>query len=414
MKTLKLKLFYNKIFIALCIASLIFSSGHAYQTIFPSISYIPVAMALIFAIPIEYVYLKNKLNILLVSFLIFIAMIGITAIIYLGQSLKSYLFFSFGIIFAFGIVLMYEFRDFVNVFLKIMVAISTIGLVGYILVNNTTLLNNLPLLANVNGVYYRTSGLFSYITITPERNSGMFWEPGLFATFLIYAIVFELVFKERKASIIRLIIFGACLYTTNSAAGYALALMCITLLLVNRDTVKIKTPLFYFFATVFFTGALMLIINIPVIIQNTTLSSNPILRKLLYENLSETTRTLAISHNMRIFFENPFFGAGIDFVRSNVLYVADTSTSTHLLSIYGIPAISYTLFWVYGIFKNQRKNIFVKISLLFIFMSIVNKEPHGGIIFTWCILFYLLKESIQNNDLPSEKIQSMKNTKKYL
>lgn len=403
MKTLKLRLYYNKIFIVFCIISLILCSGHAFQSIFHSISYIPLVIALLFIVPIIYVYLKNNLNILLVSFLIFLIMISSTAIVYMGQSFIYYLFFVCEIIFAFGIVLIYEFKDFVNVFLKIMVFISIIGLLGYILLNNTTLLNNLPLLTNVNGWDYRTAVLFNYITMVPQRNCGMFWEPGIFATFLIYAIVFELVFKKGKPIVLRLILFAVCLYTTNSSAGYVLAFICVMILMVNKDKIKSKNLLFFFFASVLYFGLLVLIVNIPIIIQNTALINNPTLRKLLYENLSETTRTLAFSFNIKVFLQYPIFGAGVDFVRQNMIKVADTSTSTHLLSIYGIQALSYTFLWMYAILKNKRKNIFVNFSILFIIMAIVNKEPHSGIIFTWCVLFYLLKELIPNkiyvNDL---------------
>ena len=39
--------------------------------------------------------------------------------------------------------------------------------------------------------------VFNYIKKIPERNCGMFWEPGLFATHLAIATVFELMTKEK-------------------------------------------------------------------------------------------------------------------------------------------------------------------------------------------------------------------------
>lgn len=76
--------------------------------------------------------------------------------------------------------------------------ITAISLVGYYLVNYTTLLSGLPRMINSNESEYTVGYIFNYITRMPERNCGVFWEPGVFASFLCTAMLYEILFSSQK------------------------------------------------------------------------------------------------------------------------------------------------------------------------------------------------------------------------
>ena len=129
-----------------------------------------------------------------------------------------------------------------------------------------------------------------------------------------------------------------------------------------------------------------IVLNLDSIILNTALSNNEYLIKLTSTRLSESSRITAIFHNLSIFRKNPLLGAGIDSVLSQMSSWADISTTTYMLSIFGIMGLFYTIFIVWGIFSQKHINDFVKLLMFFILVLIVNKEPHINILFTWIII----------------------------
>ena len=382
-------IYYNKIFIIICLVSIILNSGHALITIIPQLRYLTLIFSVMFFIPIFITYDKKKLNIYLVAYLMLVSMCIFSGI----DNLTYYIIFISTITFAFGITLIYDFKDVVNIFLKIMVFISIISLIGYFLVNNTTLLNMLPIYNNINNVEYRIGLVFNYITIIPKRNCGMFWEPGLFATYLILALIFELIFKEEKISKFRVILFTLCILTTNSSAGYALLAFIFIIIFLNKNKNEINNKLYYISYIILFVAGILVIFNYSKIIESTEFHSNEVFAKLISANIIESTRYRAINHNLSMFMKNPIFGNGIVKSLETVKYVSDTSTSTFMLNIFGILGIQYSIYIIYGVLKITKKTIYNKVILLVILLAIINKEPHEGIVFTWCILFYLLKES---------------------
>ncbi len=90
----------------------------------------------------------------------------------------------------------------------------------------------LPIAYNGNGEGYRIGIIFNYLLSHPERNSGIYWEPGLFATMIVLAFVLELRF-EQKLHPWRMLIYHICIFTTASSAGIVLILFC-DLMLLNR------------------------------------------------------------------------------------------------------------------------------------------------------------------------------------
>ena len=316
-------------------------------------------------------------------------MVVTTAIVDMGSGINYYIQLITTILAAYCIVCLYPFKKITEYYLKLMTVVSIIALIGYILVNNTSVLEILPKMKNINDVKYGVGIIFNYIVDIPDRNCGMFWEPGLFATHLTCAIVFEMMTK-KKASALRLILFSVCIFTANSSAGFVLWFLCMVLFFVRKKNVvlgHLKT----IFSFVLLIAAIGLILNFDTILAKTALGENEYFIKLSSDSISDSSRNNAISHNLKMFMTDPVFGAGYATVMKNIAHVADTSTSTFLMSIFGVLGMSYTVFIVYGVLKIKNANFLSKILLLVIMIVIVNKEPHHQIFFTWILIFYLSK-----------------------
>lgn len=398
MKQVAKGFYSNGFIIAVFIVCIILNSGHALQTIFPfHILLYTILLDILLIIPLVNFFTTMKLNLLHYSFIFFLVMITLTATAHLGQDgIIPYILKIPVILFAFGIVTLYDFKSFSKIFLITMDAVSVIGIIGYYLVNETSVLNSLPLMTNVTGAEYHVGIVFNFMPIVSFRNCGMFWEPGIFASFLVLGLIFEMIFKDGKITTSRIILYTFAIFTANSAAGFLLLFFCIVLLSVRNKSFIKHNIIQHFLATVFFLIGITLLFNINSIVNfiiNSQLGNELVFFKLFFENIEENTRFLAIDHNMDLFIKHPFFGAGIIKTNQAMEFVADTSTSTHLMSVYGIFGSLYTILFLYGIAQFKSHNIYVKTTILIIVIFILNKEPHFGIAFSWCFLFYLLKET---------------------
>ena len=78
-------------------------------------------------------------------------------------------------------------------------------------------------------------GVHNFMVLMPERNAGLFWEPGAFAGFILLAIAFLGILQREKDSRrfrIQVIILVSALISTISAIGYVV--LPLALLLVFR------------------------------------------------------------------------------------------------------------------------------------------------------------------------------------
>lgn len=383
----------NKILAGFVILVVLFCSGHAFQTIFPMLPLLVLplsAVVLLFASKKAHAARIDKV---MAAALLFLIMVGCTASVYMGNGYYTYLLLICNILSAYGLVRLYSFRQLVNCHLKIMTVISCIALVGYTLLQTTTLLDGLPSMLNINGIEYRGIGIYNYLTHVPERNCGMFWEPGLFATHLTISMVFELLY-QKKTNYWRIILFSVGIFTANSSAGFALWFLCMMLLLVRKSK-KSRNLFKEVVSIIIMCIGIIVVLNFDSILMMTGLVENQYLMKLSSAGITESSRLKALEHNWESFLSSPIFGVGISAAVENMRHVADTSTSTFLLSVFGIMGGFYTLYWVYGIVKNVHVNTLTRILLLAIALVIINKEPHHLNLLSWCLMFFLIKGDLR-------------------
>lgn len=320
----------------------------------------------------------------------FVLMIVFSMICNRQGDTRRYLNYVFSCLVAYAISKNISARTFYDCFSKAMVWITAISLVGYYLVNYTTLLSGLPRMTNSNESEYTVGYIFNYITRMPERNCGIFWEPGVFASFLCTAMLYEILFSSQKIRVLRIVLYSVGIYTANSSAGFALWAVCMISLLTKRKNIQEVLNIHSILSAIVFGCALFAIANVDSIISMTIFKNNPYLAKLSSEHIASSERGFAFTHNIGIFAEYPLFGAGFKITDSMMQHYADTSTTTYFMSLFGIMGVSYTVFWIIAVLRQKKLNLYSKILVLIVILSIINKEPHGLILFTWCTLFYLL------------------------
>lgn len=390
-------------------------SGSPYQTIFPVISYlqIPVACILLFLILTKNKG-KYKTTFYSVSILVFSLMILLTWVAHLFASPLSYLREVCFIFLAFALTRLYNFKDVVKLYVNVMTFVAIVSLVGHLLVNNTQVLSFLPQMTNVNNIEYGIGVIFNYLIEFPERNCGIFWEPGIYASFLSIAIIFEICFNTQRKDYRRLILFFFTLVTTSSSAGMVLILLCATILFMNINEKTKKNWINGIWGLLLMILLAIVVFNFDsIILMMLKIVDNLYLEKLLSYNIVGNARYLGLVHNLKIFFEYPLFGAGLDEVAVRMDHVADISTSTYLMSIYGLLGAFYTISWIRGILGQKRLAWYTRILFIAVIMIIVNKETHTLIIFSWMLMFYFLKQEnvdegeIEYFDVPLNKDESV-------
>ena len=99
----------------------------------------------------------------------------------------------------------------------------------------------------------------------------MFWEPGIFASYLALAIVFESITNSKSISWFRIIVFVVSIITTTSSAGYALLVLAVGVILLRQSQLNGYKKILAI-CIIIIIGVVAL--NIDSIILNTSLSNN--------------------------------------------------------------------------------------------------------------------------------------------
>lgn len=291
----------------------------------------------------------------------------------------------------------FSFDQFSVLFIRMMKLISIVSLIGYVILNLTNLDLPLSTFKNVNDVEYYNGIIYFAIKSFSvwgndgfKRNIGAFWEPGIFATFLLIAITLEL-WKKGKSSKLTLTLFLITLLTTRSTFAYLMIFPMFISFLTIGSVVSKKQYLLYLFIL---SLIVLVYLNLNSILYFLNELNPTIFGKLVSESVSFNERIDSPFTNILIFKNNFLFGAGLGNTENifvSLTYGSQTSTSTYFLAAFGIFGIFYTISFILGILSFSKVNIISRITFLIIVLSQINKEPHIFFTATFIILFYFLK-----------------------
>lgn len=351
----------------------------------------------------------RKKNIALYSYLLLVFLTLSSFLLNLNVShFSTNVKFLLVITFSYLFCLTVPFEKFSKYYIQVLKAFSIISIIGYIILNLTSLKISLPVFSNANGVEYYNGFIFFAIKSFQvygnsgiNRNIGPFWEPGLFATFILLGIILEL-WKKEKTSIFTILIFIIALLTTKSTFGY-LMFIPIGLEIISK-TLGEKLALLSTLLSLVVIAFLSY--NLDAIISWLVTMNSEIFSKLIEESNSVNERLEAPLTNIKIFFDNYLYGAGLgntEELFDSITNVPQTSTSTFFLATFGFLGLSYTLLLIYGILSFKEVRLFSRFIFLTVVFVQINKEPHIYFTTTFILFFYFLLNANTNKPYSNPK-----------
>ena len=325
----------------------------------------------------------------------------------------SYVYFGFLVIAACFLCRTISFDNFRKIFCNILFVISLIAIVLF----GVEQIIKIPLgysLFELNNSYSSNFFFIFSQNVYLDRLQSIFWEPGVYASYLLIALSFEMLF-EKKINWFHFATFCVALILTFSTAGYLLFVFLLVPFLLRKVKKSLPKTIIEFSFFPLIIIAVILLVNFSGQLANLMPT---IFDKIANQNASFTTRILSPKINLEMFVKKPFFGWGIHGANEEYLRIvteqyesfvdAQTSTSASLLAKFGILGFIYSLMLFLGIVLNKNKglNIFELACFFAVIFLIVNKEPHTNMLISWAIPFYFVYETFDKKIIEKRALSS--------
>lgn len=380
------------------VACLLATSGYALvTTAYSSVLYLLCAPAallvLMFPTASRHGLNRRRYSVALFSFL-FAALVGLSSVLLVptAENAQGLAKFLLAFALASSVFVAHSFEDLAATFADSIVVLSAISLVGYLLINLQLVPIELPLVENVNGVTYRVGLIFfAFDGFLQYRNTGIFWEPGIFASMIFCGLAADAFLRERT-SVTRVSVLLAALATTFSGAGAVLLglYLLIVALKPRKNGMSGVTGLKVCLGVLVLFAFLT---RLPVVQDDSSLAVFRVLEKLSdVEGLQGDRLRSPLSH-LHVFVDSPLFGLGLhqSLLRYAVISpnAALTSTSAYLLSAFGIGGALFTIVPLAGILALRGLGIGPRVTLCLAYIFILNKEPHTYFTITHALTLFL-------------------------
>ncbi len=237
-------------------------------------------------------------------------------------------------------------------------------------------------------VYYDL--ILSFQSVEGTRINSIWGEPGMFAVFLIFALILEGFYVERELRVANCIIFIAAIILTFSAAGIICLIIVLAAMLLRKNqssgTVKILAA---------FLGVLILAVLAYNYLPWFQEALDHSLGKLSSEEMSFTGRIAPIFHNLKVGVQSILWGQGlqggrfyVEFMDYHGYLFCNTSTTTFLFASFGLTLAGITIYLTAKLSGLcQQQSIWVKLLLFIVLLINVNTQAvHLDQIY-WLLLF---------------------------
>ena len=323
-----------------------------------------------------------------------------------GANTIKYLYALFEIVLAFFIVSLVSRENFEKCFVQIMCFFAWFSIVLFVIsLVAHPMIRFAPSISNENGIQYYWFGFGFLESLSPTslpRMYGIFREPGVFAIFLLLALIMELFLKSHneRISLKRVLPLSIAAFLTFSTAAVILEFLLFLIYIIselpygNNQNTKIVALFLFAVLIVFF-----------LFFQESKVF-RVIFGKLFVENNSTSSRFGSFVVNFQLFKENPLTGKGWTFVETNFPYysvlsgypkIHDTNTFLKYLAIYGVLPTVLTLIGCFRYFSVSKKYLVSIIITILYFALLSNEDLTVNIIFYLIALYgYQEKRNIAN------------------
>ena len=293
------------------------------------------------------------------------------------------------------------FEDFKRVYLKMMLLLVAVSLLFF---NFPDLLAVIPKQVMVRSdggwsydFYYLYAQYSNRSVDIYNRNIGIFWEPGMYQGFVLFAMM--LVAAEKpitKGWVFYQLIMAVCVLTIKSTTGYILLLPILLIYLLRfshrmtprTQVLLVVAVLILMIVLLVFPGAFMGVLKVlPGNVED----------KLTDDNLSFSTRMYGMLADLKLAVQHPL-GVGVSSVDAlraetiaNMNAVSDganiNTTFTMMLYHGVIPGILFLCICCRACMRMSGSALFNGLFLL-MSMVIINTEPHYLTLFFTTAFFY--------------------------
>lgn len=288
-------------------AMLLCTSGFYFHS--KSLAYTVPAIVAVIAVLFHNIEVKKRIFIITGILLLnafFSSVIG-------GDELRTILFLVIAISSAFIISSVYSKQEYIDIFVNLIFVLCICSIIIFtITFISTSFVSRFPRLYDGN-----SSAYFLGITfIRPAtrwvamRNQSIFWEPGVFQTYIVLAFMFEIsVYGKRRTS--RIVTFVIALVTTMSTTGYIALFISIVIWLLEVNHKK-RTKILRFLISFFAILGLAFIVYdlLPHGINNKTFDKLYDIINGVSTNISVSTRRNSVIYSLRTFAQSPLWGQG--------------------------------------------------------------------------------------------------------
>lgn len=227
------------------------------------------------------------------------------------------------------------------------------------------------------------------------RNTGMFWEPGVFASYCLFATFLTLVVDDSSCNrkIPYLITFIVCLISTGSLAGYLLIGLIIPFALQrlhDRSGWKVVS----YIVVAFYLAGLVLFVPLYDFFS-------VLFPFIAGKGVSLTTRLYSFLVDMDVFMTSPLLGVGDKYQTLFTSVAAakypgllDTSLNTFgfYIAYFGLIGFAFPILLFASIFQNKTWTLDCKLALALLVFLTFSKEPHTQSLISLVFVFYIIKE----------------------
>lgn len=385
----------KKLYFILFIVLLV--SGSSVSIVNEDVVYISFFLLIIF------LFFDKKINffIKLKFFLIILIPVIFFWFIHGFQAIVSYFRFFLLIFISCLVCLNYEFNLLAKHFTKLIYFLAVISLFHWAISLLIPLNEYLPQLTSAQGVKYYHTGLSGLQVHNPYRNCSIFWEPGIFSTYLIIALLINSKILKNKLFGYVNIIFIVALISTLSTFGILMMVFTLFFLYLDKSTIKINK--FYKYLTNFLVLFFFILIsfNYQSIIISLIELNPEIFSKLDFESdsISSGARLFAPLFDFEMFQTSPIFGVGISkyyFLWNElandpkIIFNVGTSTLTYFLASFGLIFVFFFMYIIKKILFFKSLNSLFLLYLVLLIVVILFKEPHQNFLFSYIAFTYIL------------------------
>lgn len=292
-----------------------------------------------------------------------------------------------------------DFSEFADIFKKYIFVLSLFSILIFVIANYyASLLEYFPTGENIAGVAFTNLYVGSiYKGVGEVRSASIFREPGVFAIYILLAVMFEL-FLSKKINIKFIACFLIALLATFSTTAFVvMSFMVIGYMLKrgvsNFQSKIILSALFFLIVTFIFGLQEDLYFKVFSKLDSDSASFG-----------SSIARIASIVVNLEIFTNHPFFGSGLgnygnlfeeySYMHFGVPLEASGQSTNSVMSVLATYGFLYGLIVIFGLmrFPGRLSGRLVVKSILFISLGLMfsSQDMRYSLLF-YILIFYGLK-----------------------